>query len=79
MMQEGYPFMWVWFVLPVQEIAVLVNFRTLSQEWLILEHCHKNSCCVHIGPADTSQVSSLYAAYGDSSRCDYDRNVLQKS
>ena len=69
MTQEGFPFMWVWFV---------CLYTGNCSVKFILELCCENSCYVHVGPADALWVGSLHIAKEDSSRCAYDCNVLQK-
>ena len=59
--------------------VISLPVRGKLQCQLILEHCCENSHYVHVCPTDASRVGSLHAAKGDSSCCNYDRNVLQES
>ena len=65
--------------IPLHVGGICLRVHGKLQSHLILEHCYENSCYVHIGPADALWVGLLRAAKGDSSQCDYDRDVLRKS
>ena len=58
--------------IPLCVVVICLCVHGKLQSQLILEHCCENSRYMYVGPTDVSEVGSLHAAKGDSSRCDYD-------